>query len=348
MDCNAADGDNSLMSDDIVLPSQQDVEVVVYKKKRKLFDELYHTDLKLSSIIENSSEDGIQRRKISTVPMTLSQVFEESDKEVEKKNLMDSFIENEEEIVIDDDSNVNEVITLDSIPVVAEDQNTANSFSASNNEVQLVISSDDSDEDLIIMQSQFNSPTKFSLEALPTTTDHNDLTEKKMSLTEINKKMTDGGIIFNNKELINIITTDENVKKYLIQSSDKLTTDILTELSKQKNMSILKYELFEIFKQGRPALVYDSLFRSIKKMITRIHSSDSGKEEIIQIARGLSTGRVFNLEYFTNVLFNELIEVDKIDAIKMRGLSRLIHPQQLKSLFERRLGANFDMDSKKK
>lgn len=348
MDYDSAVGDNSLMSDDIVLPSQQDVEVVVYKKKRKLFDELYYTDLKLSSIPEDNPENGIQRRKTSTRPMTLSQVFEKSEEEVEEINLMESFIENEEEIVIGDDSNVNGVITLDSISAVAQDQHTANRLPTLTNNVELVISSDDSDDDIVIMQSQFNSPTKYDLEVVPPTAHENDTVEKKMSLTKINKQMTDGGIIFNNKELIDIITNDENVKEYLIQSSDKLNANILTKLSEQKNMSILKYELFEIFKQGRPVLVYDSLFRSIKKMINKKNSTDSGKDDFLQVARGLSLGRVFNLEYFTNVLVNELIEVDKIDPIRIKALSKLIHPQKLKSLFERRLGANFEMDSKKK
>lgn len=341
------DGNDSLLSEDIILPSQQDVEVVVYKKKKNLFNELYYTDFKPFSASENDIESNKLRKTNSVIPMTLSQVFEESSsEEIEEINLVDSFIEVSEEIVVSDDSNTNDLVLLKQNDVLHHDNGKTEDVRKLEKTDLLIITSDDSDSEPIIMQSQFNSPTKYNLEVLPSTV--TDTVETKMSLNEINSMMTDEGIIFNNKDLLSIVSNNDDVKQFLLNSRYKLDEQILTHLTKQKNMSLLKYELFEIFEKGKPMLVYDNIFKTMKKMIYQTTLSQSENDEFTQIVLGLSLGRVFNFEYFTTILIKKLCEVDDIDSLKIKALSKLIQPKNLKSLYEKKLGANFEMDSKKK
>lgn len=268
------------------------------------------------------------------IPLTLSQIFEKSVDEVEEINLLDSE-KSEEHIIFSDSNNEDDLI-------IQQKNNLKISTVRNTSDTELlVISSDHSDEDPIIIQSQFDSPTKFDNETHVCL--EKDQERTNLKINEINNIMNESGIIFTNKDLIKIITKDSNVKLFLTNSSKKLQADILDNLNKQKNMVLLKYELYEIFEHGKTARMYRQICKLIKNIVRKDYPRCSEVDEFTKVLWGISSGRVFNLEYFTDVVFSKLCECQDIDSIKMMAMSKLIQPKKLKSLYENELGANFEM-----
>ena len=329
-----AESNESTSSDDLILPSQQDLEVVVYKKKKNLYNELFHTEFAPSRTNNQESEKNKLKEESLVIPLTLSQIFEKSVDEVEEINLLDSE-KSEEHIVFSDSNNEDDLIIQQK-----NDVKLSTIRNTSDTEI-LAISSDHSDEDPIIIQSQFDSPTKFDNETHVCL--EKDQERTNLKINEINNIMNESGIIFTNKDLIKIITKDSNVKLFLTNSSKKLQADILDNLNKQKNMVLLKYELYEIFEHGKTARMYRQICKLIKNIVRKDYPRCSEVDEFTKVLWGISSGRVFNLEYFTDVVFSKLCECQDIDSIKMMAMSKLIQPKKLKSLYENELGANFEM-----
>lgn len=324
----------STSSDDLILPSQQDLEVVVYKKKKNLYNELFYTEFTPTRTNNQEGEKTTAKEDSSVIPLTLSQIFEKSIDEVEEVNLLDSE-KSDEHIVFSDSSNEEELL-------IQQNKDTKKTFIRSTSDVELmVISSDDNDEDPIILQSQFDSPTKLKSETHVCAEPGQERTNLKIN--EINNIMNAGGIIFNNKDLIKIISEDSNVRQFLSISSEKLEADILDDLNTQKNMVLLKYELYEIFKQGKTTNMYEDICKLIKNIARKEVSCSSETDEFTKVLIGISTGKAFNFEYFTNVVFSRLCECQDVDSVKIMALSKLIQPKRLKALYENKLGANFEM-----
>lgn len=331
---HTTESNESISSDDLVLPSQQDLEFVVYKKKKNLYNELFHTDITETRTNNQERENPSIKEESSVIPLTLSQIFEKSVDEVEEINLSDSE-KSEEHIVLSDSYNENELLIDKSSD---GDENLI--VKKMDTEIRVILS-DSSDEEPVIIQSQFDSPTKFNSETHVCVEADQERTNFKMN--EINNMMSEAGIIFNNKDLIKIISEDTNVRQFLTNSSTKLEADVLDNLTKQKNMTLLKNELFEIFQQGKPSKIYDYICKLIKNMARSEVSSNSEEDEFTKVLIGISTGKVFNLEYFTNVIFSKLCACEDVDSVKIMALSKLIHQKKLKSLYESKFGANFEM-----
>lgn len=331
---NTAESSESTSSDDLILPSQQDVEVVVYKKKKNLYNELFYTEFAPTRTNNQEGEKTTVKEESSVIPLTLSQIFENSVDEVKEINLLDS--EKSGENIVFSDSN-----NKDDLFIQQKNNGKISAIRNTSDTELMVLSSDNSDEEPIIIQSQFDLPTKFSSETHVSVA--TDQVRTNLKINEINNIMTEGGIIFNNKDLIKIISEDLNVKQFLSNSSKKLEADILDDLKTQKNMVLLKYELYEIFEQGKTANMYSNICKLIKDIAREDVSYRSEEDEFTKVLLGISSGKVFNLEYFTKVVFSRLCECQDVDSIKMMALSKLIHPKKLKSLYESKFGANFEM-----